>query len=124
MLMAYTNSLAVSGRVSLVPYAIPALLSAGFVLTLVVFQRGYLTLDGWYVYKAIGSSLGDWQSPVMSVLWRAIDPIAPGSLSMFLLMAVLYWASFGIVAFTVARHVPWLGIATVGLAFTPPAFFF
>ena len=60
----------------------------------------------------------------MSVFWRVIDPIAPGSLSMFLLMALLYWVSFGLVAFTVARHVPWLGIATVILAFAPPAFFF
>ena len=110
-------------RTSAVSYAILALISAGFALTLVVFHHGYLTLDGWYVYKAIGGRLGDWQSPVMSVLWRVIDPIAPGSRSMFLLMAVLYWASFGIVAFTVARHVPGLGIATVILAFAPPASF-
>src|SRR5262245_13944076 len=109
---------------SLVTFTILTLLAAGFALTLVVFHPGYLTIDASWVYKATTGGLGDWQSPVMSVLWRVIDPIAPGSLSMFLLMALLYWASFGIVAFTVARHVPWLGVVTVLLAFTPPAFFF
>lgn len=100
------------------------MLSAGFALTLVVFHPGYLTVDAWWVYKAITDGPGDWQSPAMSVLWRVIDPIAPGSLSMFLLMAALYWASFALVAFTVARQVRWLGVVTVLLAFAPPAFFF
>ena len=107
----------------LVSFTILTLLSAGFALTLVVFHPGYLTIDAWWVYKAITDGLGDWQSPAMSVLWRWIDPIAPGSLSMFLLMALLYWGSFGLLAFTVARHVPWLGVITVLLAFSPPAFF-
>lgn len=115
---------AASRGVSLVPIIILTLISAGFALTLVVFHPGYLTIDAWWVYKAITDGLGDWQSPAMTVLWRVIDPIAPGSLSMFLLMALLYWASFGLVAFTVARHVPWLGVVTVLLAFAPPAFFF
>src|SRR5262249_19580466 len=43
---------------------------------------------------------------------------------MFLLMALLYWGGFGLVAFTVARDAAWLGVATVLLAFAPPAFFF
>ena len=60
----------------------------------------------------------------MSVLWGWIDPIAPGSISMFLLMALLYWGGFGLIAFTVARNNRWLGIAIILLAFTPPAFFF
>src|SRR5262245_49720462 len=93
---------------SLVTFTILTLLAAGFALTLVVFHPGYLTIDASWVYKATTGGLGDWQSPVMSVLWRVIDPIAPGSLSMFLLMALLYWTGFGLVAFTVARHVPWL----------------
>src|SRR5262245_37574925 len=113
-----------SKGVSLVPFTILTLLAAGFALTLAVFHPGYLTIDAWWVYKHITDGLGDWQSPVMSVLWHIIDPIAPGSLSMFLLMALLYWASFSIVAFTVARHVPWLGVATMLLAFAPPAFLF
>jgi hypothetical protein len=107
-----------------VSFAILALLAAGFALTLIVFYPGYLTIDAGWVYKAINGGLGDWQSPVMSLLWRVIDPIAPGSRSMLLLMALVYWASFGLIAFTVARHIPWLGVATMVLAFTPPAFFF
>jgi hypothetical protein len=104
--------------------AIAALLAAGFALSIAVFYPGYMNIDAEWVYKAISGERGDWQSPVMSVLWGLIDPIAPGSLSMFLLMAVLYWSGFGLVAFTVARHAGWLGIATVLLAFTPPAFIF
>jgi hypothetical protein len=122
--MERTNPPAASSGVSLVSFSILTLLAAGFALTLVVFHPGFLTLDAWFVYKAITGGLGDWQSPAMSLLWRVIDPIAPGPLSMFLLMALLYWASFGIIAFTVARRVPWLGIVTVILAFAPPAFFF
>ena len=119
--MERTNPPAVAQGASI---AILTLLSAGFALTLVVFHPGYLTIDAWWVYKAITDGLGDWQSPAMSVLWRLIDPIAPGSLSMFLLMALLYWGSFGLIACTVARHGSWLGVATVLLAFAPPAFVF
>ena len=122
--MQQDNPPAARAGVSLVSFTILTLLAAGFALTLVVFHPGYLTVDAWWVYKAISDGLGDWQSPVMSVLWRVIDPIAPGSLSMFLLMAALYWASFGLVAFTVARQVRWLGVVTALLAFAPPAFFF
>jgi hypothetical protein len=101
-----------------------ALLAAGFALSVAVFYPGYMTIDAEWIYKAIYGGYGDWQSPVMSVLWRVIDPIAPGSLSMLLLMTLLYWGSFGLVAVTVARHVPWLGIVTALLAFAPPASFF
>jgi hypothetical protein len=104
--------------------AIAVLLVAGFVLSLAVFYPGYMTVDAEWVYRAIKDGLGDWQSPAMSVLWRVIDPIASGSVSMFLLMLLLYWGGFGLVALTVACHARWLGIATVLLAFAPPASFF
>lgn len=103
---------------------IAAMLTSGFALTIAVFYPGYMNIDAEWVYKSISGGLGDWQSPVMSVLWRVIDPIAPGSMSMFLLMAVLYWGGFALVAFTVARYAGWLGLATALLAFTPPAFIF
>jgi hypothetical protein len=122
--MQRANPPAAAKGVSLVWFTILTLLAAGFALTLVVFHPGYLTIDAWWVYKAITDGLGDWQSPAMSVLWRLIDPVAPGSMSMFLLMAALYWGSFGLIAFTVARHAGWLGIVTVLLAFSPPAFVF
>lgn len=107
-----------------VALAITALLAAGFALSLAAFYPGYMSVDAQWVHKAAVGNLGDWQSPVMSVLWHAIDPIAPGSMSMFLLMLLLYWSGFGLVAVTIARMSGWLGIATVLLAFTPPAFFF
>ncbi len=103
---------------------IAALLTAGFALTIAVFYPGYMNIDADWVYKGISGMRGDWQSPVMSALWGFIDPIAPGSMSMFLLMAALYWGGFALVAFTVARYAAWLGVVTVLLAFTPPAFVF
>ncbi|MCC6891129.1 MAG: hypothetical protein IT536_21590 [Hyphomicrobiales bacterium] len=99
-----------------------ALLAAGFGLTIMVFDPGYMTIDAGWVYRAISEGLGDWQSPVMSLIWQAIDPIAPGSRSMLLLLALLYWTGFGIVAFTAARQAGWLGPLTIVLALTPPAF--
>ncbi len=101
------------------------LLAAGYALTILVFQPGYMTVDARYVYddgKAF--TLNDWQSPVMSVLWRLIDPIAPGAWSMFLLIATLYWLGFGALALTLARRDPRLGMAAPLAALAPPAFFF
>src|SRR5262244_1756773 len=99
--------------------------AAGFGLTLLVFYPGYSTADARYVYTdAMAWRFGDWQSPAMAVLWRLIDPIAPGPSSMFLLTAAMYWLTFGTLALIAARRSLWLGLATALLAFMPPAFFF
>src|SRR5215213_10361435 len=101
------------------------LTAGGFGLTLLVFYPGVMTYDARYVYEDIAQGfLGDWQSPVMTVLWAAIDPIAPGSASMFLLIAALYWLAFGLLAFAIARRSFWLAVALLGLAMSPPAFVF
>src|SRR5262245_39797904 len=69
-------------------FLIVAQAAAGYALTLVAFYPGYLTNDATYVYRFMQEwSFGDWQSPLMSMLWCVIDPIAPGSGSMFLLFA-------------------------------------
>ncbi|HTL63371.1 MAG TPA: hypothetical protein VL305_00095, partial [Pseudolabrys sp.] len=82
---------------------------AGFGLTLLIFYPGIMTYDAKYVYEDIAKhTLGDWQSPAMTVLWALIDPIAPGSASMFLLTAAAYWLAFGVLGFTLARS-PGLG---------------
>ena len=60
----------------------------------------------------------------MTVLWALIDPIAPGSASMFLLIVTLYWLAFGLLAFTMARRSVWLAIVLLVLALSPPAFVF
>ena len=100
------------------------LLAAGYALTVLVFQPGYMTVDARYVYDdAKAWNFGDWQSPVMGLLWWFIDPLAPGAWSMFLLIVTLYWLGFGVLALTVARRSAWLGIATPLLALMPPAFF-
>jgi hypothetical protein len=104
--------------------AIAAIVAIGFALTIGTFYPGYLTVDARFVYEAITKGLGDWQSPVMSVLWQWIDPIAPGPMSMFLLQAVLYWSGFGLLALALSRRAPWLGIVAALLAFMPPAFVF
>jgi hypothetical protein len=100
-------------------------LAAACALTVLIFYPGYITADARYVYAdAMTWRFGDWQSPAMAVLWRLVDPIAPGASSMFLLTATLYWLSFGTLALVAARRSVGLGLATVLLAFTPPAFFF
>jgi len=96
---------------------------AGLVLTILVFYPGYLTEDAAYVHGYVQTGyLGDWQSPLMTIVWRLIDPISPGSGSMFLLIATLYWLGFVIVAWAVARLSAGLAIVVVLLALTPPAF--
>ena len=71
--------------------AVAVLIAAGYGLTLLVFYPGIMTYDARFVYEDIAKhTLGDWQSPAMTVLWALIDPIAPGSGSMFLLIASSY----------------------------------
>jgi hypothetical protein len=102
---------------------IAALLVAGFAITMLAFYPGYMTNDATFVY-AFGKEwqFGDWQSPLMSIVWRLIDPLAPGSASMFLLIAALYWLGFLVLALTVARRSIKLGIFVPLLALVPPAF--
>src|ERR1700741_4659620 len=104
-------------------WLIVALAVTGFALTLAVFHPGYLTNDATYVYQYMKEwRFGDWQSPLMSMLWWVIDPIAPGPGSMFLLFATTYWLAFAMVALTVARRSALLGLLVPLLALTPPAF--
>ncbi len=105
--------------------ALALIVASSFALTILVFYPGYITVDARYVYaEARAWHFGDWQSPAMGLLWRLIDPLAPGALSMFLLTATLYWLSFGLLAFIALRRSPWLGLLTPLLAFAPPAFVF
>jgi hypothetical protein len=102
--------------------AIAALIAAGYSLALAVFYPGIMTYDAKFVYEDIAKGvLGDWQSPVMTVLWGVIDPIAPGSGSMFLLIATSYWLGFAVLAFAVARRSSRLALLLPLLALTPPA---
>ena len=102
-----------------------AIAAAGFALTLRIFYPGVMTYDAAYIYSyiAVGRA-GDWQSPLMTALWGAIDPIAPGAGSMFLLIAALYWLAFAVLALALARKSPWLGPVVLLLALAPPAFCF
>jgi hypothetical protein len=105
--------------------AVGALIAAGYGLTLAIFYPGVMTYDAKFVYQDIASGvLGDWQSPVMTVLWRAIDPIAPGSASMFLLIATAYWLGFGLLTFALARRSSRFALMLPLLALLPPAFVF
>jgi hypothetical protein len=105
--------------------AVAVLVAAGYGLTLAIFYPGIMTYDAKFVYEDIGKGvLGDWQSPVMTVLWGAIDPVAPGSASMFLLIATCYWLGFGLPAFTLARRSSRLTLLLPLLALLPPAIVF
>src|ERR1700754_562784 len=114
-----------AGRRTSFAWLVLLMAAGGFALTLLVFHPGYNNADARYVYAdAQAWRFGDWQSPVMGALWRLVDPIAPGSLSMFLLTASLYWLGFGLLALIAVRRVVWLGPVTPLLPFAPPAFFF
>jgi hypothetical protein len=105
--------------------AVAALVVAGYGLTLSIFYPGVMTYDAKFVHEDIAKGvLGDWQSPVMTVLWGLIDPIAPGSGSMFLLIATSYWLGFGLVALALARRSSRLALLLPLLALLPPAFVF
>src|SRR3954466_7605673 len=105
--------------------ALAALIAAGDGLTLWIFYPGIMTFDAKFVYGYIAKgTLGDWQSPVMTVLWGAIDPIAPGPGSMFLLIATSYWLGFGLLAFAAGRRSPRIALLVPLLALMPPAFVF
>jgi hypothetical protein len=102
-----------------------AMVAAGFALTLFVFYPGVMTFDAKYVYLDIAKGqYGDWQSPVMTLLWKLIDPLAPGPASMFLMTAALYWLGFGLLAVKLARASLWPAIVLLVLALSPPAFEF
>ncbi len=108
---------------SAVRYAIAGVVAVGFALTVIAFYPGYLTRDAFYVYENVQEwNFGDWQSPLMAMIWGLVDPIAPGTASLFLLTAALYWLAFGLIAVKLAQRLPWLGIATPFLALVPPAF--
>ncbi|HEY4405176.1 MAG TPA: hypothetical protein VGN55_11085 [Xanthobacteraceae bacterium] len=100
-----------------------ALTAAGFGLTVLLLYPGYLTNDAAYVHSYIQDwQLGDWQSPLLTIVWWLIDPIAPGSGSMFLLIVTFYWLGFGVIALTVLRRSAALALAVPLLALAPPAF--
>src|SRR6266545_7062268 len=126
-----SQELNAAGRPSVLPIAasagtitlIATIATLGFGLTVLVFFPGYLTTDATFIYQYMRDwRFGDWQSPLMSILWWVIDPIAPGPGSMFLLFATTYWLAFALVALTVARRSAVLGVLLPLLALTPPAF--
>jgi hypothetical protein len=103
---------------------LPVLLAAaGFALTLYIFYPGIMNYDARYVYlDGLKGFYGDWQSPVMTWLWKTIDPVAPGSASMFLLIAALYWLGIGTLAVALARRSRIAAVALALFALTPPLF--
>src|SRR5450755_1666226 len=105
--------------------AVTVLIAAGYGLTLAIFYPGIMTYDAKFVHEDIAKGvLGDWQSPVMTVLWGVIDPVAPGAGSMFLLNATSYWLAFGLLAWALAGRPTRLALALPLLALTPPALVF
>ncbi len=99
-----------------------ALVVAGFGLTLWVFYPGVMTYDARFLYEDIGRhTLGDWQSPVMGVLWGLVDPIAPGSGSIFLVTVAIYWLAFGTLALALLRRSLPRALSILFLALMPPA---
>jgi hypothetical protein len=104
----------------------PELLTlAGFGLTLIVFYPGVMNYDARYVYlDGQKGFYGDWQSPVMTWIWKVIDPVAPGAASMFLLIATLYWLGIFVLSRALARRSLAIAATLPLLALTPPLFAF
>jgi hypothetical protein len=106
-------------------FLIAAMTAAGFALSVLFLYPGYLTNDGTFVHGYVEEwHLGDWQSPAMTILWWLIDPIAPGSGSMFLFTAGLYWLGFGLTAASVARRFPLPALTIPLLGLAPSGFMF
>src|SRR4051794_36561099 len=104
---------------------IVALIAAGYGVTLLIFYPGIMTYDAKFIYEYIAKGiLGDWQSPLMTLLWGLIDPIAPGPGSMFLLIATSYWLAFAVLALELARRKSGAALLVPLLALMPPAFVF
>jgi len=105
--------------------SVTVVIALGYGLTLRIFYPGVMTYDAGHVhsYSMLGL-FGDWQSPVQTLLWAAIDPIAPGAASMFLLMATLYWLSFAVLAFAIVRRSYKAALVMSLIGLTPPAFVF
>jgi hypothetical protein len=104
------------------PALIVAAIAIGYGFTLRIFYPGVMTYDARYIHNdSLSGTLGDWQSPVMTVLWAAIDPIAPGSVSMFLLIATTYWLGFAVLSFAIARRSAKAALAMSVIALAPPA---
>src|SRR5262245_61215480 len=102
---------------------ITAMIAAAYALTVAAFYPGYMTNDATWVYQFMREwHFGDWQSPLMSMLWWVVDPIAPGPGSMFLLVTTLYWLGFAVIVLTVARISTAFGLIVPVLALFPPAF--
>jgi hypothetical protein len=105
--------------------AVAVLLAAAYAFTLWIYYPGAMTWDAKYVYQDIAKGFyGDWQSPVMTWLWGVIDPIAPGSASMFLLIATTYWLGFALPSFALAARGHRSALLLPFLALMPPAFVF
>ncbi len=103
--------------------AIAAMTAAGFALTLYVFYPGVMTFDALYIYKDMAKGFfGDWQSPVMIVVWSLVDPIAPGTGSLLILTVTLYWSAFAVIALKIAQRSFWLAALMPVLAMSPPVF--
>ena len=102
--------------------SVAILLAIGFGLTLLIFYPGVMTFDAKFLHEyAMKGTMGDWQSPVMVWLWGLIDPIAPGTGSMFLLIAVTYWLGFGLLSLTLASRGAIVALLLPLLAMTPPS---
>jgi hypothetical protein len=106
------------------PVVVAAALSAvGFALTVWIYYPGVMNFDARYILSYVREGhYGDWQSPVMTVLWALVDPLDPGPGSMFLLIASFYWLGFAVLAVTLARQSLWRAVVLVLLALSPPAF--
>lgn len=97
----------------------------GFSLAMLLFQPGYLTVDGVFQYMqaqriGIHVRIDDWHTPVMAWVWRRITALSSGTFGMFVLQQVLIWAGLSLISWRVLGPTPLAGVCVLLMTAFPP----
>lgn len=88
----------------------------GFVISLISFFPGYMSVDSVQQYEqAISGNYDDWHPPIMAFVWRVLNYIHKGPESLFILHLFVLWVSLAIMAIRLKNYrASWL-VCTIGL---------
>src|SRR5689334_13736032 len=97
----------------------------GFALAMLLFQPGYLTVDGLFHYLhaqrvGIHTQIDDWHAPIMAWVWRRIASVSACTFGMFALQQVLFWTGLTLISWRVLGPTPLAGLCVLLMAAFPP----
>jgi hypothetical protein len=76
----------------------------GFVLCVAAYHPGLQTPDSLAIHReAQNLAFTDWHSPVMALLWAALDHVAPSPWGLFIFLLILYWGALYLLAGAASR---------------------